>query len=161
MGLNGYERTVDARGIVRYKLDGRLVKALEVPADVKTTLDDEAALSAVTETTPEVAEPETIEDISEDSVVETPPIDTSDDVDDDSGIDDEMPTSVVASTGSVITDGFGFKMVKGKTVDIFDGVTPHETIRLVSGLTVPLTLENYRTKTDAEIQLQLKKLKKI
>ena len=52
-----------------------------------------------------------------------------------------------------------FKRVKGKTVDIFDGKTPHTHVRYVSGLMVPLSEASYKNKTEAEIYEQLEKLK--
>jgi len=54
--------------------------------------------------------------------------------------------------------GFGFKRVAGKTVDIFDGKTPHTQVRLVGGKMVPLSDESYNTKTDAEIYDRLEEL---
>lgn len=54
--------------------------------------------------------------------------------------------------------GFGFPRVKGKTVDIFDGKTPHTQVRLVAGMLVPVSDENYKTKTDAEIYDRLAEL---
>lgn len=59
----------------------------------------------------------------------------------------------------VTEPGFGFPRKKGKTVDIFDGKTPHTHIRVVAGMPVPLSEENYKTKTDAEIYERLEKLK--
>ena len=56
--------------------------------------------------------------------------------------------------------GMGYKRVKAKTVSIFSN-KPHETVKNVAGVMVPLTLEEYESKTDAEIIEQLRKLKKI
>lgn len=56
-----------------------------------------------------------------------------------------------ARTVEATEDGFGFPRKGGKTVDIFDGVTPHTHIRAIEGKCVPLSKENYETKTDAEI----------
>ena len=52
-----------------------------------------------------------------------------------------------------------FKRVKGKTVDIFDQKTPHTDVRYVGGLMVPLSRENYESKSDAEIYERLQELK--
>lgn len=52
-----------------------------------------------------------------------------------------------------------FKRVKGKTVDIFDQKTPHTDVRYVGGLMVPLSKENYESKSDAEIYERLEELK--
>jgi len=54
--------------------------------------------------------------------------------------------------------GMGFPRVDGKTVDIFDKKTPHTHVRNVQGVMVPLSEENYNTKTDAEVMDQLAKL---
>ena len=54
--------------------------------------------------------------------------------------------------------GFGFPRKNGKTVDIFDGETPHTHVRLVEGLPVPVSEENYNTKTDSEIYDRLDEL---
>ena len=54
--------------------------------------------------------------------------------------------------------GEGFKRVKGKTVDLFDGKTPHTHVRYVGGLMVPLSRENYESKSDAEIYEKLQEL---
>jgi len=56
--------------------------------------------------------------------------------------------------------GMGFPRVKGKTVDIFDGKTPHTHTRLVAGHTVPLSAKNFRQRTDAEIEDRLRELGK-
>lgn len=149
--MSEYERVVDAKGVVRYKLDGRFVKGSEVPENVKTNLNDVVA--------------DTIDEVNEDGVVEVeavsapaaPQIDDADDVDDESGIDDE----IVAPKANLQEEGMGFKRVNGKTVDIFDGKTPHDAVRFVGGLTVPVTKDNYTSKTDTEILEQLKKLGKI
>lgn len=151
--MSDYERVVDARGIARYKLDGKFVKSSEVPEDVKTNLADDAVVSPVAD---EQAQAETVETAPEkDEVVD--PGASPDDVDDESGIDEE----VVTQKQSLQEEGMGFKRVNGKTVDIFDGKTPHEAVRFVGGLTVPVTKENYEKKTDAEILEKLKKLGKL
>lgn len=54
--------------------------------------------------------------------------------------------------------GMGFPRQNGKTVDIFDGKTPHTHVKLVGGLTVPLSQENYRVKTEGQILARLKEL---
>lgn len=65
--------------------------------------------------------------------------------------------------------GMGFKRVKGKTVDIFDGKTPHTHVRNVNGLMVPLSQvhavgdpkNDVEPKSDAEIVTKLKELGKL
>lgn len=54
--------------------------------------------------------------------------------------------------------GMGFPRVNGKTVDIFDGKTPHTHLKLIDGVTVPLSAESFRTRNDIEIRNKLKEL---
>lgn len=54
--------------------------------------------------------------------------------------------------------GFGYPRRNGKTVDIFDLKTPHTELRAIEGKLVPLSAENYRTRTDAEIYDRLVEL---
>ena len=146
-----YERVVDSRGIVRFKLNGKLVKALEVPENIRIALEQEAIVTAE-DTAP--SEEDSVVEVKE---AEVDPAASPDDVDDDSGLDEEfVPTPQPAGD----SEGFGFKRLNGKTVDIFND-QPHETIKFVEGLTVPLTMDNYEKKTDAEILAKLKKLGKV
>lgn len=59
--------------------------------------------------------------------------------------------------------GFGFPRKGGKTVDIFDGKTPHTHLRLIEGyhLPVPLSEKSQNTKSDAEIYDRLVELELI
>jgi hypothetical protein len=163
--------------VTRYKLNGQLVKASEVPEEVK------AGLSAPSEEAPVVSEDEIVsadeidepeeaseqpEDVNEDEEAETEEepvpapvveLDSPDDIDDESGVDEELapaPKPVESDE-----EGMGFPRVDGKTVDIFDGKTPHTHIRIVGNLVVPLSEKNYNTKSDADIIKVLKKLGKI
>ena len=54
--------------------------------------------------------------------------------------------------------GFGFPRKGGKTVDIFDGVTPHTHIKLVGGHTVPLSKDSYDNRSEADILNRLREL---
>lgn len=56
------------------------------------------------------------------------------------------------------TPGMGFPRKNGRTVDIFDGTTPHTHVKLVGGHAVPLSLESFRTRTEGEIMARLKEL---
>lgn len=56
--------------------------------------------------------------------------------------------------------GMGFPRKNGYTADIFDINVPHTHVRNVNGLMVPLSENNYRTKTDAEIMRQVEELRK-
>lgn len=155
--MSEYERVVDAKGVTRYKLDGKFVKASEVPEDVKVTLNDVVADAPIEEPVVD----EVVEDVVDEApeVIEQPedPGASPDDVDDESGIDDEVPVA----KANLQEEGMGFKRIDGKTVDIFDGKTPHEAVRYVGGLMVPLSKENFEKKTDADILARLKKLGKL
>lgn len=156
--MSEYEKVVDAKGVVRYKLDGKFVKASEVPEDVKVTLNDVVADAPAEDAVVEdpATEDSVVEDAEEAPEVEDPGA-SPDDVDDESGIDEEVPTA----KANLQEEGMGFKRINGKTVDIFDGKTPHDAVRYVGGLMVPLTKENFTTKSDAEILARLKKLGKL
>jgi len=54
--------------------------------------------------------------------------------------------------------GMGFPRKNGKTVDIFDLETPHTHVKLVAGVTVPLSAESFKTKGDLAIQKRLAEL---
>jgi Ni,Fe-hydrogenase I large subunit len=54
--------------------------------------------------------------------------------------------------------GMGFPRANGKTVDIFDGQTPHTHLKLVGGVTVPLSAESFRSKSDNQIMQRLSEL---
>lgn len=103
--------------------------------------------------------------------LDTPPVDSPDDVDDDSG-EEQLPTrtedddepaepQTVAGGPLMSTPGMGYKLNKeGKTLSVFSNKV-HETVRFVSGHMVPMTREEYDTKTDAEVIEKLKKLGKL
>ena len=98
-------------------------------------------------------------------VVATPvlPIDSADDVDDETGDDVEEQDRIARMVAGRDQDeaGMGFPRKKGQTVDIFDGKTPHTHIRLVAGLMVPLTQENFEKRSDSEIHEKLRELGKL
>lgn len=54
----------------------------------------------------------------------------------------------------------GFPRVNGKTVDIFDGKTPHTHVKNVGGVVVPLSEDSYKTKSDNQICQRLAELGK-
>lgn len=58
-------------------------------------------------------------------------------------------------------DGMGFPRKNGKTVDIFDSKTPHTHVKPVAGLMVPLSEENFNTKSDTQIMERLREMGKI
>lgn len=140
--------------------------------------EQEDLAPAVDPATPDGDEPETPEEgvsTEEDETPEDPAsnkptapevdpsIDTSDDVDDESGVDVEEQARQDRAREAQSNDeaGMGFPRKKGFTVDVFDGKTPHTHVRNVSGIMVPLNKENYETRSDAEIVEKLKKLGKL
>lgn len=54
--------------------------------------------------------------------------------------------------------GMGFPRKNGKTVDIFDGETPHTHIKLVGGYTVPLSDKSFNERSEKEIEDRLREL---
>lgn len=54
--------------------------------------------------------------------------------------------------------GMGFPRKNGKTVDIFDLKTPHTHTKLVGGLAVPLSAENFKSKGEIAIMNRLAEL---
>lgn len=51
--------------------------------------------------------------------------------------------------------GMGFPRKNGKTVDIFDGSTPHTHLKLVGGYTVPLSDKSFNERSEKEIEDKL------
>lgn len=90
-------------------------------------------------------------------------IDSPDDVDDESGDDVEEQARIRRATAGQEIDeaGMGFKRVNGKTVDVFDGKTPHTHVRFVANIMVPLTKENFEKRSDGEIIDKLRELGKV
>jgi len=68
------------------------------------------------------------------------------------------PTRSFKSKTPQSKPGFGWPRKGGKTVDLFDGETPHTHVRSVGGYIVPLSAESYRTKTDVQIEQRLRDL---
>ena len=162
-----YSKVTDANGTTRYKDGSKFVKADDVPATVKSALESSADGTVVDELG-EPVNPETDSDESED---EDAPTSNDTPSDDDTTADE--PTNLdndPASAEPVPQDeeGMGFKRSKGKTLSIFSN-KPHETVKNVAGVMVPLTLEeatgnaqkDIAPKSDAEIIAKLKQLKKL
>lgn len=174
---------------VRYKKDGgKFVKADDVPQNVKDALDQNPQGTIVDELA-DVVDPttETDEGSGDDESVPTatPPVEddtttedesTEDDESDEDEADDEEETQEEApapksrnnSRTKTEIGGMGFPAKNGKTLSIFSNV-PHETVKNVGGIMVPLTLvelngdraNGVEPKTDTEIIEKLKKLGKI
>lgn len=166
-----YSKVTDANGTTRYKDGSKFVKADDVPENVKTALGD-AAEGTVLDELGDPVNPETDSDEgSEDEPAPTSPDEDESTPDDESDADDEeqeQPTPAPAPQQTPIDptptpqsdEGMGFKRSKGKTLSIFSN-KPHETVKNVNGIMVPLTHEEHATKTDSEILEQLRKLKKL
>lgn len=167
-----YSKVTDASGTTRYKDGSKFVKGDDVPATVKTALAD-APDGTVVDELAEPVNPETDLDESEDE--DAPTVDDTPAEDDDTTADDPAPTpdpvdNDPASVEPVPQDdeGMGFKRSKGKTLSIFSN-KPHETVKNIAGVMVPLTMEEatgnaqkgIAAKTDAEIIAKLKDLKKL
>lgn len=160
----------DAANEEKFVTKADLVKELEDKVSVE---DVEAARVGATEAPKEVEPPVEQDEKTAEVVQPTPPpIDSPEDVDDQSGTEvlptkkeevaEEEPVPVSSAGAPPESDpGMGFPMKGGKTVDIFDSKTPHTHIRNVAGIMVPLTQENYEQKTDGDIMKVLKKLGKI
>lgn len=70
----------------------------------------------------------------------------------------EEPVERFRSKVPQSTLGMGFPRKNGKTVDIFDLTTPHTHTKLVGGLAVPLSAENFKTKGEIAITRRLAEL---
>jgi hypothetical protein len=143
--------------VPRYKLGEEYIKAGDLPKGVKEALKDAPAGTQVDELG-EVVDPTTDIDESED---ESAPTKEETQSEDESTADEEevvTPPSVNDTPQS--SPGMGFKRVDGKTVSIFSNV-PHTAVKNISGIMVPLTDEEYKTKSDGEIIAKLKKLGKL
>jgi hypothetical protein len=186
----GYTKSTDDNGTVRYKLDGKLTKGAEVPEAAKTTLDTVDEGVAVdeggnrveegndTQTDTQTTDPgetrvhntQPVERADEaDSEVENPN-DPNADVNDEDGEDEpEQPRAPRSNRlrrtrpgeSEQDEEGMGFPRKNGKTVDIFDGKTPHTELVNIDGIMVPLSKESYDNKTNADIRKKLQDMGKL
>ena len=175
-----YTKATDASGTTRYKDGTKFVKGANVPANIKEALEgvpdgtiiDE--LGDVVDTSTDTDEGSDDEDLPTDPSKSEPnvPEDTSS-VDDQGELDDgagedvetglsdpESAKPAPKSTKNLKIGGMGFPAAKGKTLSVFSDV-PHETVKNIGGIMVPLTIKEYAEKTDAEIIEKLKELGKI
>ena len=176
---------------VRYKDGGRFVKAEDVPENVRKSLDEQPQ-GTILDELGDVVDPTTDSDEgSEDEQLnpQTPPAAEDDSTVDDEGAGDdgeedeaddeeetpeetpEAPAKKTAarrSRAKTEVGGMGFPAKDGKTLSIFSDV-PHETVKNVGGIMVPLTNEELvgdaskgiAPKNDAEIIERLKELGKV
>lgn len=172
--------TVDGKQTVQY-MDGKNpVDGKDVPEVVRTALN-EVKEGTIIDELGDVFDPETdIDESGDESANEATTDDddiSEDELDEDEDQDDqqapapktpEKPAAKPRTTRSRKNsddgsgeEGMGFPRVNGKTVDIFDGKTPHTHIKNVAGFVVPLSEESFNTKTDVEIMEKLKELGKI
>lgn len=193
-----YTKATGENGSVRYKDGGRFVKADDVPANIKEALEQNPEGTIVDELG-DVVDPstETDEGSGDDDEVptNTPPADDTTDADeagedgssvadtgagddgeDDSEEDDseEEPAPAAPapakkrSSKKQEVGNMGFPAKNGKTLSIFSD-RPHETVKNVGGIMVPLTLDELNgdpankveAKTDTEIIEKLKELGKL
>ena len=178
-----YTKTTNANGTTRYKESNKFVAATEVPDAVKEALS-KAADGTVIDELGDVVDPstDTDEGSGDDDEVQTntPPAEDDSAVDEDGKEDDtdgdegddgengEDPAPVEKPAHRAEVGNMGFPAAKGKTLSIFSN-KPHETVKNVGGILVPLTMEELNgdpangvePKNDAEIIEELKKLGKI
>jgi hypothetical protein len=193
-----FTKSTGDNGSVRYKDGGRFVKGEDVPANVKEALDANPEGTVIDELG-DVVDPstDTDEGTGDDDSVQTatPPVDETtvddesadDESEDDSEEDDstdesagddgeeddeEEPEAPAApakkKAGKKEIGNMGFPAKNGKTLSIFSD-NPHETVKNVGGILVPLTLvelngdvaKGVEPKTDTEIIERLKKLGKL
>lgn len=173
-----YSKVTDANGTTRYKDGSKFVKADDVPENVKTALSESPDGTVVDELADPVnPETDTDEGSGDDDEVQTQttPADDTTDADQDGAGDDgeddeeeEAPAPTRRTARKQEIGGMGFPAKNGKTLSIFSDV-PHETVKNVGGIMVPLTMEELQgdaskgvePKTDAEILEKLKKLGKV
>lgn len=175
-----YTKVTNASGNVRYRSGNQFVAADDVPASAKKGLEDLSDGQVVDELGDPVetykGKPIATDEGSEDEAMPTKQ-DTTDDTstadedDEEDDTEEEAPAKPAAKPAARrkakpafeedTEEGMGFPRVDGKTVDIFDGKTPHTHVKNVGGFIVPLSEESFNTKTDTEILEKLKELGKI
>lgn len=161
--MASYSKMTSENGTVRYKDGNKFVAADKVSDQAKSALEEQPEGTQVDELG-DVIDPSTETDDSED---EDAPTNTNEDED---TADDEPAEEEAPATAAVPQDeeGFGFPRRNGKTTSIFSN-KPHEVVRYVSGVMVPLTrleaegdpANDVAPKSDAEIIAKLKKMKKL
>ena len=175
-----YTKATDASGTTRYKDGTKFVKGADVPANIKEALEgvpdgtiidelgdvvdtstdtDEGSEDEDLPTDPSKSEPNVAEDTS--SVDDQGKLDEGEGEDTETDLSDpESAKPAPKSTKNLKIGGMGFPAAKGKTLSVFSDV-PHETVKNIGGIMVPLTIKEYAEKTDAEIIEKLKELGKI
>ena len=179
MAASTFSKVTNASGNVRYRSGNQFVAADDVPASAKKGLEDLSDGQVVDELGDPVetykGKPIATDEGSEDEQLPTKPKTpaTAEDTStaDEDEQEEETPTKAPAKPAARrkakpafeedTEEGMGFPRVDGKTVDIFDGKTPHTTVKNVGGFIVPLSAESFATKSDAQILEKLKELGKI
>jgi hypothetical protein len=176
-----YTKATDDNGTVRYKDGTKFVKGADVSDAVKEALAA-APEGTIIDELGEVVDPSTESDEgTEDEVlpVKQPVVEDTTSVDQEEvpaepetpeetpeapeaepEAEPEAPAPVAKKKTKYEMGGMGFPALKGKTVSIFSDV-PHETVKNIGGILVPMTMEEYKNKSDAEIMVRLKELGKI
>ena len=165
------DNIVDENGIVI--VDQKVAEAKELSPEEQADLDKENTNTNPDATPDESADPTT--ETPNDKTSTPPPapeVNTNEDEADDEELAAPAPKKAVSARAKPAArpepkflsktpqshPGMGFPRVNGKTVDIFDGVTPHTKLKLVGGHTVPLSEESFKTRSEAEIERKLKEL---
>lgn len=163
----GVEKALENSESITVGDDGKIVDAPVASAQADDTAPDNSPEGSDNDTppAPTASEEPANEDPDEDDGLEDEPAPTkeedADDEEDDEAEDPAKPSlAELSKPEGKSREGFGYPVVKGKTVDIFDLKTPHEVVKYVGGLTVPLTKKNYDEKSDAEIYERVQKLRK-
>lgn len=166
-----YTKATDSNGTVRYKDGTKFVKGADVPGPVKEALAGVVDGTVIDELGEVVDLSTETDEGTEDEVLPTKaPVEDTTVIDEDAD-EDEIANDAEAAEVAPVKEqatknvkyqigGMGFPALNGKTVSIFSDV-PHETVKNVGGILVPVTLEEYNTKSDAEIMVRLKELGKI
>lgn len=167
-----YTKKTDAKGVVRYRnvTENKPVSAEDLeknlPAvkeeldlvDEGTKVESEGMTGDTSSTTDSDGNRDDAEDDGTTSRNDTNAEETGNQESDQDNKDSEE-TNPYRRAVPQSEPGMGFKRKGGKTVDAFDGKTPATEVRYVGGHMVPLSKENYESKSDAEIYEQLEKLK--
>lgn len=166
-----YTKQTGENGAVRYRDGSKFVKNTDLPDNVKKVLDENRdgvivdELGDIVDPTTETDEGSGDEELAPKT---TPPVEDETTPDDEDEDETPAPAPAKKSSKKVEIGAMGFPAKNGKTLSIFSDV-PHETVKNVGGIMVPMTMLELRgdeakgvePKNDAEIIERLKELKKI
>lgn len=173
-----FKKIVGSNGNVRYHNGKAFVSPADVSKVVAAALDELPAGTLVDELGDAINPATDTDEGTEDEVLPTvpPKIEDATTTEDENEDETPAPTKPVAAPrprnttkpAEVEMGGMGFPAKGGKTLSVFSDV-PHETVKNVGGILVPMTLvelqgdkaKNIEPKTDTEIINRLKELGKI